>query len=390
MPRLDSHRSTGDQEARRVCPFETADSVGARLQGAAGSHLDPSQAFGSGSAVRNLSWGGGRPRCHVENDCRTRNGELRQLPPGAERERSLYRVPRLAGQVVQHPRVKSVRFKMAHRTLLAATTLGIASLVQAQTPLRVISFPGSANLPLWVAEDKGMFASEQLALTLSPTPNSVVLVQSLLEGKQDIALAAFDNVVAYQEGQGEVKLSTTPDVFGFMGVSRGTVRLVVNPDIKGYGDLRGKALPVDAVATGYSLVLQKLLQLGGLKEGDYRLESIGATGLRAQALMENKFSGTILTTPLEVAPESRGYRRLANAVDVLGPYQTIVGMTRRSWAMANHDALVSFIRASTEAIDWLFDPKNRTEAVAIYRKHLPNVPADAAERHVDALLGDHE
>jgi ABC-type nitrate/sulfonate/bicarbonate transport system substrate-binding protein len=279
---------------------------------------------------------------------------------------------------------------MIHRTLLGFAALSLASLVHAQTPLRVISFPGGANLPLWVAEDKGLFAREQLTVKLSPTPNSVVLVQSLVEDSEDIAMAAFDNVVAYQEGQGEVKLSTTPDFFAFMGFSRGTVRLVVSPDVKDYDDLRGKTLAVDAVATGYSLVLQKLLQLGGLKEGDYRLESVGATGMRAQALMENKFSGTILTTPLEIAPESQGYRRLANAVDVLGPYQTIVGMARRRWAKGNRDALVGFIRASTEAIDWLFDPQNRAEAVAIYRTHLPNVPEDAAQRHVNALLGERE
>jgi ABC-type nitrate/sulfonate/bicarbonate transport system substrate-binding protein len=276
------------------------------------------------------------------------------------------------------------------QTLLGITTLAIASLVHAQTPLRVMSFPGGANLPLWVAEDKGLFARERLAVTMSPAPNSVVLFQSLINDEQEIALAAYDNVVAYQEGQGEVELSATPDFFAFMGFSRGTVRLVVSPDIKGYDDLRGKTLAVDAVATGYSLVLQKLLQLGGLKEGEYRLESFGATGARAQALMENKFSGTILTTPLEIAPEARGYRRLANAVDVLGPYQTIVGIARRRWAERNRDALVRFIRASTEAIDWLFDPKNRVEAVAVYRKHLPNVPADAAKLHVDAMLADHE
>jgi ABC-type nitrate/sulfonate/bicarbonate transport system substrate-binding protein len=279
---------------------------------------------------------------------------------------------------------------MVHRSLLGLAALGLASLVHAETPLRVISFPGGANLPLWVAEDKGLFAREQLAVKVSPTANSVELVQSLIKNEEDVAMAAFDNVVAYQEGQGEVKLPATPDFFAFMGFSQGTVRLVVSPDIKGYDDLRGKTLAVDAVATGYSLVLQKLLQLGGLKEGDYRLEPVGATGTRAQALMENKFSGTILTTPLEIAPESRGYRRLANAVDVLGPYQTIVGMARRCWATANRDALVSFVRASTEAIDWLFDPKNRTEAVAIYRKHLPNVPEDAALRHVNALLGARE
>jgi ABC-type nitrate/sulfonate/bicarbonate transport system substrate-binding protein len=265
-----------------------------------------------------------------------------------------------------------------------------ASLVHAQTPLRVISFPGGANLPLWVAEDKGLFARERLAVKLSPTPNSVVLVQSLVKDEQDIAMAAFDNVVAYQEGQGEVKLSSPPDFFAFMGFSRGTVRLVVSPDVKGYGDLRGKTLAVDALATGYSLVLQKLLQLGGLKEGDYRLESVGATGTRAQGLMENKFAGTILTTPLEIAPESRGYRRLANAVDVLGPYQTIVGMARRSWAGDHRDTLVRFIRASTDAIDWLFDPRNRVEAAAIYRQHLPNVSDEEAQRHVNALLGERE
>jgi ABC-type nitrate/sulfonate/bicarbonate transport system substrate-binding protein len=298
--------------------------------------------------------------------------------PGAKREHSLFGLPRLAE-----------RFLMVHRTLLGFAALGLASLVHAQTPLRVIGFPGGANLPLWVAEDKGLFARERLAVKLSPTPNSVALVQSLINDEEDIAMAAFDNVVAYQEGQGEVKLSTTPDFFAFMGFSQGTVRLVVSPDVMGYDDLRGKTLGVDAVATGYSLVLRKLLQLGGLKEGDYRLEPVGATATRAQALMENKFSGTILTTPLEIAPESRGYRRLANA-DVLGPYQTIVGMARRGWAKGNRDALVGFIRASTAAIDWLFDPKNRAEAVAIYREHLPNVPEDAAQRHVAALLGERE
>jgi ABC-type nitrate/sulfonate/bicarbonate transport system substrate-binding protein len=279
---------------------------------------------------------------------------------------------------------------MLHRILLGVAAFGLASLVHAQTPLRVIGFPGGANLPLWVAEDTGLFARRQLTVKVSPTPNSVALIQSVARDEQDIALTAFDNVVAYQEGQGEVRLSITPDFFAFMGVSHGTVRLVVSPDVKDYDDLRGRTLAVDAVATGYSLVLQKMLQLGGLREGDYHLESVGTTAARAQALMENRFAGTILTTPLEIVPESRGYRRLANAVDVLGPYQTIVGMARRGWARDNRDALIRFISSSTEALDWLFDPKNRAEAVQIYRKHLPNVPGDAAQLHVDALIGEHE
>jgi ABC-type nitrate/sulfonate/bicarbonate transport system substrate-binding protein len=279
---------------------------------------------------------------------------------------------------------------MVYRIMLGLATLAFASLLHAQTPLRVMSFPGGANLPLWVAEDRGLFSRERLLVQVSPALGSVELVQNLGKDEQDIALAAFDNVVAYQEGQGEVALPITPDFFAFMGFTRGTLRLVVSPGITGYDGLRGKTLGVDSAATGYSLVLRKLLQSGGLNEGDYRLESIGATGARAQALMENKFSGTILTTPLEIAPEARGYRRLANAVDVLGPYQTIVGIARRGWANTHRAALVGFIRASSDAIDWVLDPQNRAEAVAIYRKHLPNLPEDAAQRQVDALLDKRE
>lgn len=276
------------------------------------------------------------------------------------------------------------------RNLVCVALYAIVSSTHAQTPLRIISFPGGANLPLWVAEDKGLFAREKLAVKVSPAPNSVAVVQSLVTGEQDVALAAFDNVVAYQEGQGEVPLSSVPDFFAFMGFSRGTVRLMVSPDIRSYTDLRGKTLGVDAVATGYSLLLQKLLALGGLKPGDYRLESVGGTAARAQALMQDKISGTMLTSPLEIGPESRGYRRLANVAEVLGPYQTIVGMARHSWAKANRETMVGFIRASSDAINWLFDPKNRSEAVSIYRKYSPNVPEAAALRHLEALLGDLE
>jgi ABC-type nitrate/sulfonate/bicarbonate transport system substrate-binding protein len=175
-----------------------------------------------------------------------------------------------------------------------------------------------------------------------------------------------------------------------MGLTRGTIRLVVSPDIRGYENLKGKTLGVDSVSTGYSLVLKELLQRGGLEESDYHLLSVGATKLRAQALMQGKFSATILTTPLEMAPESRGYRRLANAVDELGAYQTIVGISRHGWAQAHRNDLVAFIRATIDAIDWLFEPNNRVEARAIYRRHLPNTPEEDATREVDALLDERE
>ena len=270
------------------------------------------------------------------------------------------------------------------RALLAAS-LAFGSAAQAMRTLEVIVFPGGFNWPLWVAADKGFFAANGVEVRVTPTPNSVFQVQGLVAGKFDIAISAIDNVVAYQEGQGEAELPTTPDLFAFMGGQYGALRLVAAREIEAIGGLKGKSLAVDAATTGYAFVLRKILQRAGLAEGDYTLERLGGTAARAEALMQGKTSATILTTPLEIAPESKGFRRLANAVDALGPYQAVVGVARRSWARENEPALVGYIRAHVAALDWLFDPANRIEAIAIYRRNLPAATEASAAKALDLL-----
>jgi ABC-type nitrate/sulfonate/bicarbonate transport system substrate-binding protein len=175
-----------------------------------------------------------------------------------------------------------------------------------------------------------------------------------------------------------------------MGFCTGMLRLVVEPQIASIADLRGRTLGVDAVATGFSMVLMKLLANGGLNEGDYRLEPAGGTPQRAQALLENRFVGTMLPTPFELLPESRGYRRLADTTEALGPYQSTAGVARRSWAATHRAALVSFIRAGVASLDWLRDPANRDEAVAIYMRSQPNASRELAARAVESMIGPRE
>jgi ABC-type nitrate/sulfonate/bicarbonate transport system substrate-binding protein len=276
------------------------------------------------------------------------------------------------------------------RALFAAALALLPCAAFAARTLEVIVFPGGFNWPLWVGQEKGFFARHGLALNLTPTPNSVFQMQNLATGKFDIAFSTVDNVVAYQEGQGEAPLAGAPDFFLFMGGQSGAVRLVVQPDIATLAELKGKSLAVDAATTGYAFVLRKILQLGGLAEGDYRIERLGGTAQRAEALMQGKTVGTILTSPLEIVPEARGFRRLANAVDVLGPYQAVSGAARRGWARDNETALVAFIRGYVEALDWLGDAAHRDEAVALYRRNLPQTSEADARKAWDLLLGGPE
>jgi ABC-type nitrate/sulfonate/bicarbonate transport system substrate-binding protein len=265
-----------------------------------------------------------------------------------------------------------------------------APAAQPAPPLRVIVFPGGFNWPLWIGLDKGFFAAEGIRIVITPTPGSVFQMQNLAAGNFDIAFSTFDNVVAYDEGQGEAPLSETPDFFAFMGGQYGAVRLVARPDIKSIAELRGKSLAVDAATTGYAFVLRKILEKNGLGEGDYKLDPIGGTAARAEALMEGETAATVLTSPLEIAPEAKGFNRLANAVDVIGPYEAVLGVARRSWARQHEDELVRFIRGYVAALDWLADSAHRDEAVAIYRKYLPKAPEASARKAWEVMLSGKE
>ena len=94
-------------------------------------------------------------------------------------------------------------WRHAAALLLTLATCGAA---QAQQTVEVIVFPGGFNWPIWVAQERGLFAANGLTVKLTPTPNSVFQLTGLIDGKFDIAMTAIDNLIAYREGQGEAKV----------------------------------------------------------------------------------------------------------------------------------------------------------------------------------------
>ncbi|HET7764757.1 MAG TPA: ABC transporter substrate-binding protein [Burkholderiales bacterium] len=244
--------------------------------------------------------------------------------------------------------------------------------------VNLIVFPGGFNWPIWVAKEKGFFERNGIDVKITPTPSSVFQLTNLIDGKFDIAMTAIDNLIAYREGQGEVP-KEGPDLFAFMGGDNGFLRLVTVPEVKSFKQLHHKTLSVDAMTTGYAFVLFEILARNKMHAGkDYKVVTAGGVLQRYQALLEKKHAGTLLLSPFEVQAEEKGFHRLANATDVLGRYQGLVGGARKSWAEKNSDAVVGYIRAFSDAVDWLYDPSNREEAIAIFLKNLPNATPQGA------------
>jgi ABC-type nitrate/sulfonate/bicarbonate transport system substrate-binding protein len=256
-------------------------------------------------------------------------------------------------------------------------------------PVRVIAFEGGFNLPVWVAQQQGFFAKNGIEVALSFTPNSVYLVNSLFESKADIALASFDNVVAYQEGQGEAdgeKRAAPPDLFAFMGGDNGFLSLVAAPGLHTFADLRGKTASVDAMTTGFAFALREMAATNGLSESDMKYVKAGATGNRYRDLIAGKQDVTLLRTPFEILATDKGYETISTGTKAFGAYMGSVGVTRRAWAADNKASLIGFIEGYQQAISWLYQPENRAAAEKLLVENVEGLTPYMAKKTCDILL----
>jgi ABC-type nitrate/sulfonate/bicarbonate transport system substrate-binding protein len=252
-------------------------------------------------------------------------------------------------------------------------------------PLHVITFNGGWNLPLWAAQRQGFFESNGVTVQVSYTPSSDALVTGLYDGKYDIAFAVIDNFVAYQEGQGDVKLPAQPDFAAFMGGDGGFLSVVAGPQVRSFADLKGKTLSVDAMNNGLSYVLRELLARGGVAESDVTFARAGGTPLRYRDLVAGKHDATLLRTPFDLLARNRGLQQLATA-ESLGAYQGTVGAVRRSWARSHEQALIGFLRGYRAGVDWVYDPANREVAEALLVANIRDMTPAVAKQSYDLLL----
>ena len=263
---------------------------------------------------------------------------------------------------------------------------GTTRLPPPAVPVSVISFGGGFNLPLWAARDQGFFARHGLVPDLTLTVDSKQVFSGLMDGRYQVAITAFDNIVAYQEGQGELKFDPPSDFFAFMGSDDGFLSLVAVPEVRSFADLRGKTVSVDAMSNGFSFALREMLARNGLSESDVQWARAGATDRRFAALMERQHAATMLRAPFDIQARNRGFTQLATARDVIGPYLGIVGAARRSWAEANQATVVNFIAAYRDAVRWLKAPENRAAAQALLMANVPGMPPQVASQSAELML----
>ena len=253
------------------------------------------------------------------------------------------------------------------------------------TNLRVIAFPGAPNLPIFVANEKGWFKDNGVTIDLTTTPSSTYQAENLANGTFDIAGTAFDNVVAYSEGQGAVKIEPAPDFFAFMGATQIELALVTAPDVKTVADLKGRSVALDALTTGFAFVFYEMLARAGLQKSDVEMVPVGATPLRWEAVKEGKHAATLTIEPFTSIARAQGFNVPQTSTDLFDAYQGGSFAARRSWAKDNAAALKGFIRGYLAGLEWTLDAANRDEATQILLANMEAIKPPVAPKVIANL-----
>jgi len=247
------------------------------------------------------------------------------------------------------------------------------------TPLVVSAFPNAKALPLWAGEAQGVFDRFGMALTIDLTPGSDAQREKLLDGRIHIAQAAVDNALQLiVEGH---------DVIIAMGGESGMNDFIVQADVTGFADLRGRALVVDAPNTAYALLARKILAGAGLEAGaDYQIKPIGNASMRFKAMLDDPFNaGGVMNPPFSSEAKLRGMKSLGRLTDLLGPYQAGGAFLLRAFALQNASLLENYIKAYVSCLRWVLDPANRAAGVDLLMRKL-KLTQDVAGAAYDQLV----
>jgi ABC-type nitrate/sulfonate/bicarbonate transport system substrate-binding protein len=158
--------------------------------------------------------------------------------------------------------------------------------------------------------------------------------------------------------------------------------LVARPEFTRIADLKGGLVGMADPGGSIAYSMRKLLALHGLRESEVRTKTIDGTPARLNCLRTGGCDAVPLGQPQDALALSEGYRLLGTSNEAVPEYLYTVTAARHSWAAANADLVVRYVRALGASFAMIRDPSRRAAVVAAI-VDITGVPPGIAGRVLD-------
>jgi len=265
---------------------------------------------------------------------------------------------------------------------IACCLLPVASLA-ADAPLKKLRFVQSGHTssswPIYVGQQKKMFERNGLDLEVIIIRGSPNLVRAVISDTVPMGRINPDYVIGGIEKGARMKIvSGIQDKIAY--------DLMARPEIKTGADLKGKTLGVSTLTGGTTLMVEEVLEKAyKLKEGEYKYLVVGTSPERYAALKGGSVQATFMGAPFNFTAAREGFNKLITFHEILGPIQFTVDFVHQDYIKNHRDEIVRYLKTTIESTQWLYDKKNKEEALAIHQKVLKS-KRDAAEQDYKFMI----
>lgn len=233
--------------------------------------------------------------------------------------------------------------------------------------LAISYVPGNAIYwDIDVAIDKGFLRDEGFEPEVIVFQSSPQSIQLLIAGEVHLAGAQPEVLLAaVAHGSRGFAVIASP-------ADRADWFLMGRPDVKSFADVKGTFFGTGGLQLGENWWTWKLLARHGIAREDVSLVQVGTSALKFAALQRGSIAFAVLFQPTAQQAAALGMTVLHRFSDG-DPFPSILYSVGERWAAQDqHGRRLS--RALVRAHQWLYDPGNRAEAIAILQKHTKRDP----------------
>jgi NitT/TauT family transport system substrate-binding protein len=260
-----------------------------------------------------------------------------------------------------------------------------ASAYSADSGLLKMRFTQSGNTssswPLYVAEQKKIFEKNGLQVEVIIINGATNVVRAVLSETIPIGRINPDYVIGAADKGAKVRVVAA-------NMEKILYDIYARPEIKSGAELKGKTLGVSTLTGGTTLMVHEVLEKAyKLKDNDYKLLVVGTSPQRYAALKGGSVQASFMGPPFTFRAAKDGFRKLANFHEYLGPILFTADFAHMNYIKSNRSEIVRYLKSMIEATRWLYDPKNKEEALAIHTKVLKS-NRESAEEDYKYLVQD--
>ena len=232
------------------------------------------------------------------------------------------------------------------------------------------------SLPVNIAEREGLFKKEGFDFRIViPLPGGAHrVIASLHDDTVDVAHVATTFLVrAALAGSDAVAIAAE--------FNNPIYPLVAQPDITRMADFTRKLVGMADPGGSIAISMRRLLGMHGSRDSDLKILviEIEGTPTRLLCLRRGECAAVPLGQPQELPAPNEGYRVPGFSTDAVPEFFYTVTAARRSWAAANRDTVLRYVRGLAAAFRIIRDPSRRETVIKTIVDTSGVTPAIAAQ-----------